>query len=828
MNKKILAVILAALLIVSCVALVACEKKVASVTIKEGTLSDSAVYKHAYDYSNLVLVVTYDDNSTEEISVVVDGKLFDGVEVKNISTTKTGTQIFRATYKGITVEKTVNVEIADNIEDYDISTFRNTDAYYTYQTNKGEQSLKESQFVSGDAPYMVGANNGYHCVPVATVTNGDETITNENIKTTYKLYVKGQSVALEGEALTKVLSKVENNIYYFTNDAIGNEYKLEIYPDDSYYTVDEIAPVVQEFKVIDAYNVHDVLDLSVLDNYNNKGWASIKETVRPWNNGKKLSEFTDINNVVLHSNINVTKNDLPSSYFWNENDEGIGSEGISYAAALDRTPAIYKNILKGSLKETCTGEDWERGGHMHQRGLYVSNGIGIQGNYLKVSYTPGFAKNEDGSVTADNGGIYVVSDFNMSSGTTSIYPECHWSFVSYQDSGDTSMTIKNPTVQNVYFVGQNQKSDNTGIPAGLMTFASQLKHTLTVDNVIANQWYNNFVIETNVICNLQNSKFYDSFSQMVYGYFATELNITNCELKRAGGPILIMQSKTADDDWAKDRPATNINVDSLSNIESWVTGSEIWFTVNNLPSGTMSQLFSLTGVLNGLGKNYIKQDGNYIKYNLVAVIIPAPSEVFTNQKTLYGNLNVGTGENVSKQGMDEDVFNALISLSETCTTGATLCSGLKAALGENAPASLDQLIAGFTQLASGTASLKIAPVFKSGSDYAIYTGEPTPLNPFGSSIGTNVKALYDGLTQVVALLTSQGQDTTQFVAVQAKLAPLAKEVSDTDWFANWQNNTQGYASLYINAGGLDSGNPDMNKKHFVVVFGEDFSAKTTD
>ncbi len=869
--KKTLAILLAVLLSLSVVALVACsDKKITKIAV-DG-LPDEVELNDTEFYKNITITVTYDDDTTDTFAYNSEGVTLEGTD-----TSTKGAKILKVLYGGLSAEKTYTVVYAVINENITITNVANTEGYLDYSKNIQEQTNAEETFYDTERGYSVGTANGYWCLPEITFIDDDGNDgTLDNPITNFTL--SENDVVLED--VTPFVS-AEDNIYYFTEAAIGHTFTLTITLSDEYNLLTDKTnkTITQEITIVDGYNVHDVLDLSVLDNLNNNSWADIKTAVRPWNNGKTLAEFKDVNQVIIHNNITVKKDNLPSNYFWQKGETANGESGKSYDSIKNLIPENFsEDLLVGSIKETYLGEAWENGRHKAQRGLYVNNGIGINGNYLKLSYESGLVVAEDGTVTAPNGGIYVVYDYNQDEENRKDYPEVHTSFVSVRLDGSES--YYSPVFENVYFVGQTNKTDNTNMPAGLMMMGG-IEVDTTIDNVIANQWFCNLEMDgigadrPSTTVNMKNCKFYDAFSQMVYSWYGRELNVINCELKRAGGPLFIMQCAT---DKETNPIATTLNIDSTANMESWLTGSETWFQINKLPASDIAQLLSLAGNLDAMGKHYIAQDGELTKCNLIAVMIPEPSKVFTNQHAVHAELNITTGiggdAEYIKYGMNEDAFSAMLNLQSTAAKGAELGDKLaNTMIGMNEDGTpiyvkqlvlkqkvddqeidvpvqsvLKQLIEGFEVMAnnSALATLKLAPVFKSGSDYILFNGtDPKNIATLGETydndgnltfagLATNVKNLYDGVGKIITLLNdyaAQQSDMAEtlgalvvaWTEVANGLKPLSNVVSDDAWKANWQANDYGYAVMWVNAGGLDANNPNLNIKHFAVLFGENTS-----
>lgn len=850
--KKVLVFLLSMVLICSCILLISCNQNVVSIKFKEETIPTDVKQGDTIDYSKIVIVATYENETTKEFKLTDKGVTYDA-----ISTATTGNQILTARFSGKSAQTTIVVNARDIVggdDEITINGFANTAGYINYLEAKKEQALtnKEIEFIQRDCPYEVGVDNGYRIIPVGSGidADGEEFDDMSAIKTTYALYLKGSADKLSGSELTKYLSKVEDNIYYFTTEAVGKEFKIEVTLSEEYNVLDEnmSKTFTQEIKVVEGYNVYDALGLSVLDNLNVKSWANIKDQTLP-GDSKKLGEYNDVKQVILHNDIELSKSDFPASYFWQKGDTAAGEgKGISYADALSRTPVIYKDLLEGSFKECNIGEAWDD--DETQRGLFMNNGIGLTGNYLKISYVDGVQYDKvNGKYVAPEGGLYIVYDSNMGSGNTRTYPESHCSlicFKEYTDKGELITDERSALIRNVYCVGATSKTENTEAPAGLMMVGGTID-TIAIENVIASRWFSNITMTSNPVdLTVKDCRFYDSFSQMVFGYFINSVNIVNSHMKRAGGPLMVIFSKTQNDTH-ENRSTINLTVDetTLSQMENWVTGAEAWFKINIPSDSNVGQLLALSGMLNPLGQTYYK-DG---KCNLLGVVIPGTEGAFTGQDPVTANVTL----NGIEYGMAEEVLNSILNLPQTATELSTLLDNLPeqitAQMNEQQQLLLQGLKDGASYMATSTPALSaMAPIYKSGSNYA-YT--PDMQNVKFSDIIAGVKQLDAGAKTIAQLLqgaaqqyTAAGDDATaaalnglatQYTAWSNKVAPIASlvEVSeqptdggfeaavDTAWKAGWKDEeTPSYAVMWVNA----AAPKDPSVKRILVLFGASVEA----
>lgn len=788
--KKSIALLLAIMLVVSCLSFVACDNtpdvKVTSISVKEGTLPTTVKQDTVIDYNKVIVVVKFSDGTTKELAVTSNGFKYQAVD-----TSVAGKATFKVTYadQETTVEVTVEA-VEKNI--YSVTEFSNTEGYKMYEVNKAEQSNKENEFYVKDAPYAVGSVNGYVCNPkviaVDIMSGNDDEVELKNVKTTYELFEDGSTTALTGDNLTKYLAKVDNNVYYFTPAANDKQFRLKITLSEEYDTILDTPYIEQTIKVVDGYNVYDAKGLSVLDNINNIAWAEIKDTKLAWDD-QKLTDYAGVKQVILHDEIVVAKKDLPAKYFWTKNDEAVNG-GISYADALSRLPENMKHLLDGSLKETSWGEAWEDNSG-RQRGLYASNGIGLNGNYMQVSYEDGLVVDDKGNVTAPNGGIYIAWDFNDSA-KNSGYAEPHYSFVAYKNVDETGAN-GNRIVQNVLFVGKTGKTDNTNLPAAIMMFHNSMtENKATLDNIVANSWFANVELNNRTVLDISNCKWYSSFSQMVYGYYAKEINVTNSEMKRSGGPLFILQSATSDrgeDSIANE--STVLNIDSTANMESWLSGREAWFAINTKEAMSMvNQLMMLSKIVdNTAGTSFFKMDGELAKSNVIAVLIPKPADAFDNQSALHGKITVGT----NSYGMDDATFNAIIT--NTANPAAAVAPVFK--LGAADISTLGQNInygyIGTMPTAETIATMKLE-------------------NP------TLLVLVPEFVKQITANPSAFAQYGITAESTSEEIQTVATQLAQGTWENSMKTNHTGEFALYINPGALDK-TPNLNIKHFLMLFG---------
>ena len=814
--KKKLVILLAIVFVISSVTcvLAACNSTVVEIRIENAP--NEVTRGDVIDYSEINVVATLEGGGEKTLPITDKSVNYDPIDMETV-----GFKTLSVRYGGMSAQ--VVIQVVEMPVDYEHATFLSyaqAEGYAAYQEAIKEQDNKQREFYNRDTRYQVGIDNGYWLVPSVSIytlgPRGDKyyVVQATDFKTTYKIYrlESGNFVEIPKANESNYLANVENNVYYFKESALHDVFKIEVTlaTDQGYEFNDPTmkTTIEQEFEVVDGYNVYNALGMSVLDNLNINSWKDIKKQKLPWDNGKALSEFADVSRVILHNNITITTEYLPDNYFWvNEKEAAVG-RGVSYRDAYNAIAAEHplKKYFKGSIKETALGEAWEGDSTGIQRGLYVSDGIGLSGNYLTIHYDPNY--NTDG-----NKGLYIVYDYNKKGATE--YHEAHWSIIRYQQASESDHSA---TIENVYFVGATGKTENIALPTALMMMSGNLT-TTSISNSIAADWFANAVVDAEDYgtLNVTDCKWYNSFSAMVFSRRMAEINVTHSEMKAAGGPLFVIHTRTGDGD--DDVTNTTLNIDSTQNLESWLGGGEIWFEINDLQAEIIMQLTAVASRSDTVaGTHYRRATSDEdFQVNLIAVVIPNPSKVFTNQHAIKGEINIGN----CSYTMEDTAFNAIMSVNSVASSGATAAADTLKALEQAKEGGLmseddyNKFAGQVEALRDGFAKLvlmPIAPIYKSGNNYGFFDG---------SKLKTisELQTLYGGAQYAQQTLTAFGATDVanewNDVLNNEYLKALTQVSPST---GNW---TDGHLVCLINPGGIDANNPDFKLKHFMILLGED-------
>lgn len=632
--------------------------------------STAAIRTYEYganvDYSKFTIVRHYSDGSTKDD---LNGTSA-GVTHTTIDTHTAGEQELTFTYKedDKTLTAIVPITVLAQKEVVTLQRFA-PPAFYTKAAavesdEAGTASEDRDSFMNGFETYKVGDDNAFEFQPDATILVSATQVAAVTVRTTFTLELKGEGnsfTAVDSVDTYVTTNPLLPNYYDFTEKAVGKVFKLTVKPDDGYkVTGEEDAKIEAIIEVVDGYNVYDQIGLSVFDNLNVKHWQAIKKdagTLR-WDD-RPLTEYNvikkddpknaPVSNIVLHSDITIDPDQLPDSYFWKTSDGEAYNTVNTILKSNAEIPDAVKNHLEGSLKDgfnkdsyykfddTSSGElqeDVVSSVNM-QKGVYVSTGTGIQGNFHRISYLTSGLKHS----------LYTVYDGKTEKGSAS--PLSHWSLFKYGNETTEGVTIVNdgtPVVSDLRILGQSPRLAATGgEPAHLMAFNS-CTNTMTLDNCIVSRL---FVVvmgdEVSSGVNVSNSKIFDIYSNMFYLWRAS-VNVKKSIMEDAGGPVFILCDggrKAGEEDGHG-----TLTFDAESRLVSEAAGEESWYKLNDA-TAIFTQLKGqvLNYIHTGTQREPMHKDGEVELFNVIAIIIPEPSSLQGNSElTIFPRGEIKRGE----------------------------------------------------------------------------------------------------------------------------------------------------------------------------------------
>lgn len=613
------------------------KNEIDSITVG-GTFDTSYEAGDTVDFSGLTVTVTYKNGDVVELT-------FDDLTFGTVDTSTAGT-------------KTVAVSFTDSVNNESASTFftitvikrdfaasiqkpDSITAFESDNSNAGktqpDQSGFSGEFAIGDKLYVIGDDNAFIFVPTLYITddNGDE-------KELDKFFADVEIYVDNGDGYVKLERALLTGSEYVytlgdevivTVDTYDGEYsfarpvdkvKISVLPSEEHYkNVENLSAVVLEAKVIDAYNVYEAWQLAVIDNANDlrdtndyPEWNSVN-----WNTFKSEYGILGVNpaGVVLHNDIKVSYKDVPSSFFYKSEDE-----------------IQYRNTVTGEIKiyKESAGMNYLIDGTV----LYKRTGAAdftIQGNFFTINASdfPLVASTSIFGADSDKGygGDYSNACLFMFQTTNS-----NW--LPDSDFTDVAEVI----VENVAFIGnagrdnwvvekvhgEDVTSTSELVTAGGLILLKSCRHANTVmNNCINNSFFISYFPDYQGNLTVNDSKCYDSYQNGAFAWSDVTLTLNNTYINGTGGPVIITMSVKEDDVYYN--PTVIVNG---GNIETHVSGEEIWFTavganalipqIRALGSGVNDMIQTATkGAFKG---NWVDEDG---KMNIEAILMPVGNNV---------------------------------------------------------------------------------------------------------------------------------------------------------------------------------------------------------
>lgn len=573
-NKiKRIAEIFTMLVMLLCVIAGCGDRKIASLKIKEGTLQYMYLQNAEYSFDNLKVIVTYNDDTNEEV-----GK--DKLTISEFSTETIGEHKVTITYETKSIDVTLKVTNNED-EYYTLNGIELPKSIVSRKNNTSVQENKETEFYVRDNIYVVGDDNPFIFFPNLTALDDDDNLMTINkYRSLSKVYLMNNDnyeLISEENVGTYVLIDELNSSYDFTEDAVGKQFKLEVRP--FYLSEEQLLEVNDwtlslEFKVVDGYNVTNAKELGLMNNYDDSDTIDSNEEWATFLTNSNITKPSNLKGLVLHNDLEVTTNDLPSAF-------------------------VVNNHLRDYLD-------------LYTHKVELGGEFKVYGNYFTIDFSK--LPLVDTEIARDG-----VSHSSV--------------FKTYMEEGQAATYSKNSVVsfENLSIIGNaNRKNNEDGFGGLIMNKAHG--HKVTFDNVIIKTFYINTYMEYyGGSLTLNHVKSYDAYQGLIFSFGGNDLTITNSELKRAGGPAMILQhvdaSKTSECITCGQNSIPNVVIDENSIIESYVTGSEAWFVKLQL-TDIAANIKKLNATFGSNG-SFIKNDNGVEKMNIVAINM-------TNGMTLGG------------------------------------------------------------------------------------------------------------------------------------------------------------------------------------------------
>lgn len=663
----------------------------------------------AIDESKLAFTVTWSDGTTEVVAMA-DGVTLSGTEALATA----GNHVVTATYLGVSGSFQVNVN------EYIIMGVSKPSSLTALENKAdGSVSSKVGYFLDhSDTTYVVGDDNPFRfTLNLLALDESDKQITITNYRSASKVYIiEGTTERLlEGDEYALYIDNIDEtkNTFDFTQEAVGKTFKIATRPANGILD-SQIAAFTRThtFKVVNAWNIHDVKELNVITNFDHTT-GQLNAAHNFLDNNGIARPSGPIAGVVLHNDFHVTTNDIPSEYLIDTGiNDAYGNDIYNIYTAFTIFPhnVDYLNTTTGKYEYTMYGN------------FYTIYSYGVP----LVNDTPGrvgaFGQNDGESVSTSH--LLLIDTADARSADPATYDNSKYLF----------------NMQNVYLM-----DDDPNNPTGTAEESARamrgligikIHHVLAdVRNVVIERYYISFFPDFDYVdVTLTKSKLYNAWQNHIFIFgdnivqkdtnpydapIATNhnptLNIVDCEITVCGGPVIISQTRTLDDNGnplvCNSKSSPDVNIDSLTRIYTYVQSSAAWFQAFNAvqEAGLIEGINAL--FMQGYGHSY--QVNNPLSgYNgmFMNIIMVNMSNGFSfggnGGSGVQGSLTIGDTQvmNMESSNFQQAVGTLMMQGIDQNTATQMVLGGMSDVANYNGNLALDALIAG------GAAA---APIFQS-------------------------------------------------------------------------------------------------------------------
>ena len=380
--------------------------------------------------------------------------------------------------------------------------------YASYIKNKGAKSNTLEEFVAHDLEYKVGDDNPLSFAPVLSLYKGHDLVDQS-------LYTGGYSVKVEKKVNASYVVAPSSEYVATTSDAsidfdasaIGNSYKISVYP--LQIDEDEIEEETQTYlvDVIDGYNITKEEEFSMLDTTGNdfvyETGGDLKNTKSQWEAYKEahgIDKNLHPSTMILHKNLNINKSAIPSNLFYNESDAVAGEWN-----ELERSRSI------GSLKDRVYLYAKTTAGNVNIFGNYftidwstlplVSRPDGVSQTEKKLNSHSSFVRLYAGSLNVED--VNIIGNSHVAKTDDDIKFDGGIIGFKFCDNS-VSGTFKN-ILEHGCYIGLMSEGGTSADPAGI---------------------------------SVENSKFYDNNNCFLYNW-GGPMTAKNSLFEGCGGPVVI-------------------------------------------------------------------------------------------------------------------------------------------------------------------------------------------------------------------------------------------------------------------------------------------------
>ncbi len=566
------------LLPIAALAITGCEKK----QKQEGPGQTENLATISLNKSSLVLTAGHAETLTATVANGSGDVTWASSDI-NIATVSTngevtavakGSATITASYSG----KTANCAV----------TVKNVNEVYTLVSVQQNENLKqfennvldtEDEFRGATSNILeVGDDNPVQLMPVLKLVDEDmneapQAAWEYDYEYEIKKFDGAEYVDLTEEAGTFDAAKCA---FDFAETAIGGQFKLTVRPGgltDAQKSKAENNKSV-EVKVFNGYNVYSENELAYANDINylddcrqSGGPTGINQAWKDFRVANGLDAEYVAPAIFLQTNIMLKKENLPSLFFYNENDPGVEAEWIGK--------------MKDAVDVYC----------------HYARGYTFSGNYFHIdtSLMP---------LGVDN------LDYDDNVSHTTLFK------TTLVEASETAEVV-NVNFKNCSYYGNSPRGNNPDDAMGLMFFKIR-NHFYTTwndgvsdreNNMVIQGTFDNFNVTRACIsffgeCGrnsliIKDCVVSEGYSNGLYLWNNGDVQFINSRLANFGGPVIITDGDGNDGGWMQTYHGFHITADANTVFDNMVTGSEPWFsnTMGGLPKQKLTQIKELDGVL---------------------------------------------------------------------------------------------------------------------------------------------------------------------------------------------------------------------------------------
>lgn len=607
-------------------------------TAKLTVLGITKISINSASVSSKLTVGSQLDTTNVELSILCSNgativRRAQSVDTSNLDTTTEGIYTITAGYNGFTSED-YTVYIVEANSNY---------AVFDAELPSSISSLdsKKEQFINKGYGYIVGDDNPFilKLQVVALDENGDlvdDDLSDVSFVSYFELYLDG--VQLTGDELAKYASfNGEKHSIQFTPDAVGKKFTIKVAPEGL-----ESAAKSLDVEVVDGLNIYEAWELNYLTNMAEE-YAPFGSNIPAVDNflaGKGVTRPTGLGAVVLHNDLIVQRDDVPSEYYIDNNNsrdnESEFWDVITIFPHANDAPdgkfefyGNYYTIQTYPLPTVC------KLGTGNQNSAETLTGVAVSNAQLfRFSSAAGEAEYwEDNQSDADIA-------FNPADYKTTIY----------------SLYIRDDNPNN------NEEWKTERAMRGLIGM-KVCYGDVTLENTVLEAFYISFFVDYDyTIANVNESVFYNSYQNHIYifnknllldnedalpgeNHVPATLNITASKITKSGGPVILCQTGAAQQP-RNSKSGQSVNISKDTEIWTLVTGTETWFVAMG-QTQTVSSIIQLNEMLyKNFGNSFVTGVGE--RENLTGLyvnLIMASLDADLMGKDVDGTFSIVDGEN---------------------------------------------------------------------------------------------------------------------------------------------------------------------------------------